>query len=79
MSSTPIASAAPPAARPPVGRSAWVALGVLWFIYMLAVVGAATKLLHDLKAPVWAVFGAGAILQMASVHTGSYLVDQFCA
>ncbi|HYC66784.1 MFS transporter [Brevundimonas sp.] len=36
MSSTPIASGAPPsAARPPVGRSAWVALGVLWFIYVL--------------------------------------------
>ncbi|WP_108458931.1 acyltransferase family protein [Devosia naphthalenivorans] len=69
----------------PVGaleQIAWAVVqpyGVLWFIYMLAVVGAATKLLHDLKAPVWAVFGAGAILQMASVHTGSYLVDQFCA
>lgn len=53
--------------------------GVLWFIYMLAVVSAATKLVHDLKAPVWAVGAIGAILQMAAVHTGSYLVDQFCA
>ena len=36
MSSPPIASGAPPSAvRPPVGRSAWLALGVLWFIYVL--------------------------------------------
>ena len=69
----------------PVGaveQIAWAVVqpyGVLWFIYMLAVVGTVTKLLHDLRAPVWAVFGAGAILQMAGVHTGSYLLDQFCA
>jgi uncharacterized membrane protein YcfT len=65
-----------------VEQIAWAIVqpyGVLWFIYMLAVVGAATKLLHDLKAPTWAVFAIGAILQMAKVHTGSYLVDQFCA
>ncbi|WP_224702807.1 acyltransferase family protein [Devosia aquimaris] len=53
--------------------------GVLWFIYLLAVVGAVAKLMHSLKAPVWAVFGVGAILQMSAVHTGSYLVDQFAA
>ncbi|WP_108396612.1 acyltransferase family protein [Devosia submarina] len=69
----------------PIGaleQIAWAVVqpyGVLWFIYMLAVVGAATKVLYDLKVPVWAVFGAGAVLQMASVHSGSYLVDQFCA
>ncbi len=53
--------------------------GVLWFIYMLAVVGAVTKLLHDRHVPGWLVFGAGAVLQMARIQTGSYLVDQFCA
>lgn len=67
----------------PVGaveQIAWAVIqpyGVLWFIYMLAVVSAATKLLHDLKAPVWAVFAIAAVLQMAPIHTGSYLVDQF--
>src|SRR5690606_862034 len=67
----------------PVGAAeqiAWAVIqpyGVLWFIYMLAVVSAATKLLRDLRAPVWAVFAVAAILQMANVHTGSYLVDQF--
>jgi uncharacterized membrane protein YcfT len=71
--------------RDPAGaleQIAWAVVqpyGVLWFIYMLAVVGTVTKLLHDLKAPIWAVFGAGAVLQMAGIHTGSYLLDQFCA
>lgn len=51
--------------------------GVLWFIYMLAVVSAATKLLHDLKAPHIAVLAVGAVLQMAPIHVGSYIVDQF--
>ena len=61
---------------------AWAVIepyGVLWFIYMLAVVSAVTKLMHSLRAPVWAVFGVAAILQMSAVHTGSYLIDQFCA
>lgn len=53
--------------------------GVLWFIYMLAVVGLVSKLLYQAKVPHWVVLVASAGLQMASVHTGSYLVDQFCA
>ncbi|WP_332687569.1 acyltransferase family protein [Devosia sp.] len=70
-------------ATDPVGaleQIAWAVIqpyGVLWFIYMLAVVSAATKLLHDLRASAWAVFGIAAILQMAPIHTGSYLIDQF--
>lgn len=67
----------------PVGaveQLAWAVVqpyGVLWFIYMLAVVSAASKLLHTLKAPVWGVLAVAAILQMAPIYTGSYLVDQF--
>src|SRR6218665_254267 len=70
-------------ATDPVGaveQIAWAVIqpyGVLWFIYMLAAVSAAAKLLHDLRAPQWAVFAVAAILQMATIHTGSYLVDQF--
>jgi uncharacterized membrane protein YcfT len=51
--------------------------GVLWFIYMLAVFGLVSKFLHEIKAPVWGVLAVAAVLQMASIHTGSYLVDQF--
>ena len=50
--------------------------GVLWFIYMLAVFGAAAKLLHDLRVPHWVALAIGAGLQMATIHTGSYAVDQ---
>jgi uncharacterized membrane protein YcfT len=51
--------------------------GVLWFIYMLAVFGLAAKFLHEIKAAAWGVLAVSAILQMASIHTGSYLIDQF--
>lgn len=71
------------ASRDPVVMAqdiAWAVIepyGVLWFIYLLAVFSAATKLLYELRAPHWAVFVFGAALQMAPIHTGSYLVDQF--
>ena len=53
--------------------------GVLWFIYMLAVFGAVTKLLHFVRAPHWAVILIAAVLQMANIHTASYAIDQFAA
>jgi uncharacterized membrane protein YcfT len=71
------------ASRDPVEfaeQVAWAIIepyGVLWFIYLLAVFSAFSKLLYELKAPHWAVFVFGAALQMSSVQTGSYLVDQF--
>jgi len=69
--------------RDPVGaveQLGWAVIqpyGVLWFIYMLAVVSAVAKLLHDLKAPRWGVFAVAAALQISTVATGSYLIDQF--
>ncbi|ODT76332.1 MAG: acyltransferase [Pelagibacterium sp. SCN 64-44] len=71
--------------RDPVGAAgslAWAIVspyGVLWFIYMLGAMGLASKLLHDARAPHWAVLAVAAILQVAGIHTGSYLVDQFAA
>lgn len=69
--------------RDPVGAASYMAwgliepYGVLWFIYMLAVFGAVAKLMFELRAPHWAVLAAAAILQMAGIHTGSYVIDQF--
>jgi len=69
--------------RDPVGAAAslaWATVepyGVLWFIYMLAVFGLAAKCLYAIRAPHWVVLAIAAILQMSSIHTGSYLVDQF--
>jgi uncharacterized membrane protein YcfT len=51
--------------------------GVLWFIYMLAVFSLITKVLWDLRVNHWIALAAGAALQLASVRTGSYVVDQF--
>ena len=71
--------------RDPAGALSYLAwavvepYGVLWFIYMLAVFGLVSKVLHQFKVPHWATLALGAVLQMAAVHTGSYLIDQFCA
>jgi len=51
--------------------------GVLWFIYVLALVSAATKLLHMLRIPHWAAFIGAAALQIAPIHSGAYAIDQF--
>lgn len=51
--------------------------GVLWFVYLLAVVSLASKLLHQLKVPHWAALALGALLQIAPVHTGSTTIDYF--
>jgi uncharacterized membrane protein YcfT len=50
--------------------------GTLWFVYLLAVFSVMTKLLRRAPAPV--LFGVAAALQIASIHTGWTLVDEFC-
>jgi uncharacterized membrane protein YcfT len=49
--------------------------GTLWFIYLLALFFVAAKLLRGV--PPLLVFALGAALQMASIHTGSIVVDEF--
>jgi len=71
--------------RDPAGALSYLAwaviepYGVLWFIYMLGVFGLVAKLLHEIRAPQWGVLAVAAVLQMAGIHTGSYLIDQFAA
>lgn len=67
----------PAAAAASLGWALVEPYGVLWFIYMLAVFGLVSKILHAVTAPHWVVLTIAAILQLGSVHTGSYLVDQF--
>lgn len=50
--------------------------GTLWFVYLLAVFSVATKLLR--QVPSWVLLGFAAVLQIASVHTGWTLIDEFC-
>jgi uncharacterized membrane protein YcfT len=49
--------------------------GTLWFIYLLPILFVVTKLLR--RAPVDVVLIAAAIAQMAQVHTGSTVIDEF--
>jgi uncharacterized membrane protein YcfT len=51
--------------------------GTLWFIYLLAVFSAVTKLMRRLSPAVLLV--AAAALEIAPVHTGSTLIDEFAA
>jgi uncharacterized membrane protein YcfT len=48
----------------------------LWFVYLLAVFSIVTKLLRGV--PAWLLLGAAALLEIAPIHTGSTLVDEFC-
>lgn len=69
----------------PAGAASYLAwavvepYGVLWFIYMLAVFSAVTKLLHGLRLPLWAVLVPAALLQMFPVHTGVSIADEFAS
>lgn len=51
--------------------------GTLWFIYLLPVFFVFTRLIRGL--PVWLVFAGAAVLEALPIHTGSVLIDEFCA
>ena len=51
--------------------------GTLWFIYLLPIMFIVTRVLRPL--PSWMVFAWAALLETLAVHTGSVIVDEFCA
>lgn len=51
--------------------------GTLWFVYLLAIFFVVTKILHDCKIPWQLTLGVAALLQVAPVDTGVYIVDYF--
>ena len=57
----------------------FVPFGTLWFIYMLPVFFLVTRALHRLGVPHWAALGGAAALQVAPIHTGTLLVDEFAS
>ncbi len=50
-------------------------LGTLWFIYMLGIFFVVAKLAERL--PAWSVWLVAAVLEMAPVHTGYLVIDEF--
>jgi len=51
--------------------------GAMWFIYMLPVFFVVTKLTRGI--PWWIVWSAGALLQIAPIHTGFTGIDEFAS
>ena len=51
--------------------------GVLWFIYMLGVFSIAAKILWDLRIAHWVALPLALGLQMLTVETGFYALNQF--
>ena len=51
--------------------------GTLWFIYLLPIFFAVTKLAHSLRIPVWLVWLAAAALEIAPIHTDWTVIDEF--
>jgi uncharacterized membrane protein YcfT len=53
--------------------------GTLWFIYMLPVFFLVCKVAHDKGVPWQLMLGIAALLQIAPIHTGWLLVDEFAS
>ncbi|QDG75188.1 acyltransferase family protein [Labrenzia sp. PHM005] len=53
--------------------------GTLWFIYMLPVFFVVCKIAHDKGIPWQLMLGVAALLQIAPIHTGWLLVDEFAS
>jgi uncharacterized membrane protein YcfT len=74
-----LASGQPAAAAQQIAVAVVEPYGVLWFIYLLAVFSATTKLAYTLKIPHVVVLAFGAALEMANFTVPwSYAVEQFC-
>jgi uncharacterized membrane protein YcfT len=51
--------------------------GTLWFIYLLPIFFVVTKATRDVPPAI--VWVAAALLQIAQIHTGSTVIDEFCS
>jgi uncharacterized membrane protein YcfT len=60
-------------------ESFWEPFGTLWFIYLLPIFFALTKLARRFAIPPALVWLAAAALESASIHTGSTVIDEFAA
>jgi uncharacterized membrane protein YcfT len=60
-------------------ESFWEPFGTLWFIYLLPIFFVVTKLAHSLRIPPLLVWLGAAALEVAHVHTGGTVVDEFAS
>jgi uncharacterized membrane protein YcfT len=57
----------------------WEPFGTLWFIYLLPVFFVTAKLARSLRIPPAAIWLAGAALEIAHIHTGWTVIDEFAS
>jgi uncharacterized membrane protein YcfT len=57
----------------------WEPFGTLWFIYLLPIFFVLTKLAHQARVPVPAIWLAAAALEIAPIHSGFTVVDEFAS
>jgi uncharacterized membrane protein YcfT len=55
----------------------WEPFGTLWFIYLLPIFFVVTKLAHGWRIPVLAIWLVAAGLEIAPIHTGWTIIDEF--
>ncbi len=55
----------------------WEPFGTLWFIYLLPIFFVVTKLAHGWRIPALAIWLVAAALEIAPIHTGWTIVDEF--
>jgi uncharacterized membrane protein YcfT len=60
-------------------ESFWEPFGTLWFIYLLPIFFVVTKLAHQCRIPPLAVWLMAAALEIAPIHTGHMVIDEFAA
>src|SRR5262245_48353077 len=57
----------------------WEPFGTLWFIYLLPIFFVLTKVLHTLRVPPLVIWLAAAALEIAPIHTGFTVIDEFAS
>jgi uncharacterized membrane protein YcfT len=60
-------------------ESFWEPFGTLWFIYLLPIFFVVTKFAHSLRVPPLAVWLVAAALEIAHIHTGATVIDEFAS
>jgi uncharacterized membrane protein YcfT len=57
----------------------WEPFGTLWFIYLLPIFFVVAKLARTLRVPAAVIWLIGAVLEIAHIHTGWTVIDEFAS
>ena len=74
-----VSDTASPAWSGSILETFWEPFGTLWFIYLLPIFFVVTKLAHGLRIPLLAIWLVAAALEIAPIHTGWTVIDEFAS